>query len=797
MSSSSSSSSPLPSNLKEPLPPIGNSLFSNIVETSHTSQESHQSPSVATSKAQLNEQSYINKLFQGIAHSREKPAVSHAKLSPSSLSSIAETSDSAAGLNSKFSSDSLNINMKTSSLNPIDTSLQVHNPLVGASLESNITGSTAPSLTGSSNAPATETIHHAAMPSPAHMPLDVEDYNDLIRLVFSIPLQPPTPKKTRLRASDGGGSIAHNPQISSPRANQDILHVTVNQKSAPDVLLNKLRVLQSVHYHKGPIRALKFSPDGTFLCTAGKDKQVVVWCVGYTIPPSSAAPAHTTLRLSSVSRGSDQLDEEGATPFGIDPNTPMSPLSRDATESYDRHDSTASFTNIQHQSSFAEGRHTLDFAVSPDKPVGGGDSSPAREEIVYSLNNKQYTSSNEFLHKRPHRVFLGHEADIVDVCWSKSLFILSASVDKTVRLWHVTKQECLGKFNHPDLLTSVEFHPEMDRYFVSGCWDRKVRVWDIIDNNAREWAQAPDHVTAVKFTPDGKHVAAGLFNGQVYFYDYDGMKYITQMNCRTRSGRFAHGTKVTALHFVFSEQATVTGNGQVSAASSVASTPVAGGAYSSSLGSGGPVAGAPTGRRRVLTDNQILVTTNDNSIRLYSTVDYSLNQKFRGLLNSSMQIRAFMSENRQYIICGSDDGKTFVWSTKLSPKKSFLRSLFPSLFGSSTSVSASEQSQGNASPARSSGSFTPVSHNDLKNSSYECFDTNKYYNTPPVATTATAFAPALSFESIVREHPKVLLLPNYETIRHDLAVYGRNDMCTRIMVTADMEGRLTVLVRGV
>lgn len=730
------------------------------------------------------QQSYINKLFQGITHSREKPVINQPKLTSSSLSRIAE--------------DSNYHNMKMSTLDPIDTSTQVLSPLMSIPLDlkSSATGSTAPSYTGSSNMPATENNHQIPMYSPAHTPLDVEDYSDLIRLVFSIPIQPTVPKKKNiLRTSDGGGSISHNPQISSPPINQDIMNVTVHQKSPQDVLLNKLRVLQFVHYHKGPIWALKFSPDGTFLCTAGKDKQVVVWCVGYTIPPSSPVPAHTNLRLSGISRGSDQMDEVEGALFGIDPNSPMSVMSPDGMEPIDRQDSNASFIDIQRQSSFEEGRHTLDFAQSSTRQhSGNNDNSPIREEVVYSLNNKQYTSSNEFLHKRPHRVFLGHEADIVDICWSKSLFILSASIDKSVRLWHVTKQECLGKFNHPDLLTSVEFHPEMDRYFVSGCWDRKVRVWDIIENNVREWAQAPDHVTAVKFTPDGKHIAAGLFNGQVYFYDYDGMKYITQMNCRTRSGRFSHGTKVTALHFVFSDQNTTTGTGRISASSSVASTPVAGGA--SGLGASS-VAGSAVGRRRALTDNQIMVTTNDSSIRLYSTVDYSLNQKFKGLLNSSMQIKAFMSENRQYLICGSDDGRTFIWSTKSSPKKSFLRSLFPSMFGSSRNKSTQEQIAGNSSPLRSSSSFTPISHSELKNASYEYFDTNKYYHTQSVATTAAVFAPSLSFESILREHSKVLLLPNYESIRHDVSVYGRNDLCTRIVVTADFEGRLTILVRGV
>ena len=60
----------------------------------------------------------------------------------------------------------------------------------------------------------------------------------------------------------------------------------------------------------------------------------------------------------------------------------------------------------------------------------------------------------------------------------------------------------LLKFVHPDILTSVDFHPLQDRFFITGCFDRRIRVWDIIPEGAvREWAQAPDIITAVSFTP--------------------------------------------------------------------------------------------------------------------------------------------------------------------------------------------------------------------------------------------------------------------------------------------------------
>ena len=39
----------------------------------------------------------------------------------------------------------------------------------------------------------------------------------------------------------------------------------------------------------------------------------------------------------------------------------------------------------------------------------------------------------------PLQSFTDHTGDVIDLSWSASDFLLSASVDKTVRLWHVSR----------------------------------------------------------------------------------------------------------------------------------------------------------------------------------------------------------------------------------------------------------------------------------------------------------------------------------------------------------------------
>ncbi|KAJ3622623.1 hypothetical protein Zmor_004441, partial [Zophobas morio] len=81
---------------------------------------------------------------------------------------------------------------------------------------------------------------------------------------------------------------------------------------------------------------------------------------------------------------------------------------------------------------------------------------------------------------KPFLTFSGHEMDILDICWSRNYFLLSVSLDKTVRLWHISQPStCLCCFRHSDLVTAVAFHPSDDRYFVSASMDCKLRLWYI------------------------------------------------------------------------------------------------------------------------------------------------------------------------------------------------------------------------------------------------------------------------------------------------------------------------------
>lgn len=224
---------------------------------------------------------------------------------------------------------------------------------------------------------------------------------------------------------------------------------------------------------------------------------------------------------------------------------------------------------------------------------------------------------------KPVREFQGHTSTVLDLSWSKNNFLLSSSMDKTVRLWHISRQECLCTFKHKDFVTSIAFHPKDDRFFLAGSLDSVLRLWSIPDKSVAFWNQLPDLITAVAFSPDGKTAIAGVLSGLCLFYETEGLKYHTQIHVRSSRGKNAKGSKITGIRCCIYPPNDLNG------------------------------------------ETKVLITTNDSRVRMYNLRDKNLEMKFRGHENTCSQIKASISDDTSYIICGSEDRKAYIWSTGL------------------------------------------------------------------------------------------------------------------------------------
>uniref|UniRef100_A0A8B9H855 WD repeat-containing protein 44 n=1 Tax=Astyanax mexicanus TaxID=7994 RepID=A0A8B9H855_ASTMX len=217
----------------------------------------------------------------------------------------------------------------------------------------------------------------------------------------------------------------------------------------------------------------------------------------------------------------------------------------------------------------------------------------------------------------PFCKYKSHTADLLDLSWSKNYFLLSSSMDKTVRLWHISRRECLCCFQHVDFVTAIAFHPRDDRYFLSGSLDGRLRLWNIPDKKVALWNEVDGQtrlITAANFCQNGKYAVIGTYDGRCIFYDTERLKYHTQIHVRSTRGRNRVGRKITGIE---------------------------------------PLPG----------ENKILVTSNDSRIRLYDLRDLSLSMKYKGYVNSSSQIKASFSHDYSFIVSGSEDRYVYIWST--------------------------------------------------------------------------------------------------------------------------------------
>ncbi|CAH7668462.1 hypothetical protein BY996DRAFT_6737809 [Phakopsora pachyrhizi] len=229
---------------------------------------------------------------------------------------------------------------------------------------------------------------------------------------------------------------------------------------------------------------------------------------------------------------------------------------------------------------------------------------------IYHQNLCHTPIFNPIVHKR----FSDHQAGVLSICWSKNDFLLSASKDRTVRLWHVDREDCLGVFEHSDLVTSVMFHPNDDRYFISGGIDRKLRLWNIMERKVVGSRDLSECITSLSFSIDGRTVLCGLLSGEVTSLDCETLKLKRKNESFSMEPR--NGRKVTSVKEIGKKVFMVSKN-----------------------------------------DSRIMIKSQDEDV-----VELS------GHLNNESQIRAGIREGfdgqSQFVISGSEDRGIHLWSIK-------------------------------------------------------------------------------------------------------------------------------------
>jgi len=106
--------------------------------------------------------------------------------------------------------------------------------------------------------------------------------------------------------------------------------------------------------------------------------------------------------------------------------------------------------------------------------------------------------------------FIGHTSSVESVNFSPDgKKIVSASVDRTIKLWNAeTGEEIKTLKGHKNLILSVNFSPD-GKKIVSGSADRTIKLWNAeTGEGLKTLTGHTDWVNSVTFSPDGKTIVS-------------------------------------------------------------------------------------------------------------------------------------------------------------------------------------------------------------------------------------------------------------------------------------------------
>ena len=286
------------------------------------------------------------------------------------------------------------------------------------------------------------------------------------------------------------------------------------------------------------------------------------------------------------------------------------------------------------------------------------DDNKYNKSLLFSENKERKLCDTKcflnIIEETVYKIYCEHSLDIIDISWSNKYpnLLVSVSLDQKAILYDITQNSSLKIFYHKSAITSISFYPDKililniflkeknrfsyfsdeiknnasplqkkDDYFITSCFNSQVYIWNIYNDKEPFYSiYTNEIITKALFFPDGSYLCLGSIKGNIFIYEViENFRYSYSFHVRNKKGKGSINRKITDMQF--------------------------------------------------LTKTQILITTNDNRIRILNIKDGSTIQKFKGHTNSEGMLKCAYCENYEIIMSPSEDKYIYLWNIKKINKK--------------------------------------------------------------------------------------------------------------------------------
>eukprot|EP00048_Salpingoeca_helianthica_P017361 m.236855 g.236855 ORF g.236855 m.236855 type:complete len:590 (-) comp20798_c0_seq1:25-1794(-) len=152
--------------------------------------------------------------------------------------------------------------------------------------------------------------------------------------------------------------------------------------------------------------------------------------------------------------------------------------------------------------------------------------------------------------RRLLRTFNGHTQGVRDISFDlDGTHFVSASYDRSMRLWDTETGKCLQRFSNRKIPYCVKFHPSeaMKHVFICGTQDKKIIAWDSRSGEVvQEYDRHLGAVNTVSFIDEGRRIVSTSDDKSIRLWEWNvpvDTKHIAEPDMHAMPSAAVHPTK--------------------------------------------------------------------------------------------------------------------------------------------------------------------------------------------------------------------------------------------------------------